>query len=648
MTESPTFFTPLSSPQVDVPAGQMFDNGSALNQLLDADQEKLLDLIENLRDYSVNEHVELPQVIICGDRSCGKSSVLEGILGQNFPRGEGPCTTFATEFVLRRTEPQITVNIIPADTKPGKEFKKTYYTSKNLEKLINSAKSHLQEVHKVPERSFFKDTLRIEVSNPNRPPLTFVELPGLISTNEDQPKEDIDVVYDLARKYMRGKKTIILAVLSAENYPVNQKVLSMVKEMDPNGNRTMGIITKPDKLKNGTKWEDRFLRYAKNDHRKYKFKLGWYVVRNCDKGEDGYSLEERNQKEDEFFADSVWERRLGSDQLGINRLRFRLSEVLEQHIRSALSTVVDNINRHSQEEFKGFGGPRSTLSGQETYLVEISHRFHRLVRQAVGKDYIDDRFFDDGSKNSAARKLRSFVERSNRDFRDVMYNRGHKWAVSDSPHYPAWPVTTGTETYGSHSVDAPKSILRAEYIQKAGNKLRERSSRQLPGTFDPRIVTPLFREQCSRWRDIAHAHIECVYKATCCLWYDAIIEASSKNENTANLLFEYLGDILGRKWDALELKLNEILTPYEKLQTTTLNPNFRSSVPYMGGIVKSFQNKLEEFGRKFKKGSTEYQVLAQLHGFISAAEKEPAEFASTASEVLDLVHNYYEVSPRLE
>jgi len=655
MTESDTFFTPVSSPQVDVPVAQMLDNSSALNQLLDADQEKLLDLIDNLRHSSISEYVELPQVIVCGDQSCGKSSVLEGISGQSFPRGEGLCTTFATELVLRRAEPQIKVKIVPADTKTSmKDWKEmTYDASENLEKLINSAKSHLRSIHKVPEGSFFKDILRIEVSNPNWPPLTLVDLPGLIqSANKNQSKKDIGVVHNLVKTYMRKKKTIILAVLSAENYVANQKALDMAKEMDPRGERTMGIITKPDKLENGTMKEDDFLHYAKNGHAEYKFTLGWHVVRNRGHGEDGYSLEERNRKEEEFFADSIWKRELGNDKLGINALRIRLSKVLGQHIRAALPGIIDDIHcqlQKCEEEIKGFGGLRSTLSDQKTYLTKISDRFQALVRKAVRNDFIDDRFFSKSSMHSAERNLRSFIECSNRRFQHVMYNRGHKWAVSDTSQYFAWSVTTGTEKHGFHSFDAPQSILREEYVEMVENKLMERSNRQLPSTFDPRIVTPLVHEQCSRWRVISHAHIEYVFMAARRLLYDAITEACMGNENTANLLSKYLiDDILERKWAALELKLNEILSPYEKLQVATLNPNFGSSVSYKRKFVKSIQRELDQCGQNLNEDSTEYQLVERIRKFISTAENEPTEFASTASDILDIMHNYYEVSPRLQ
>lgn len=64
--------------------------------------EQLLDVIDKLRSQGISRFIDLPQLILCGDQSSGKSSVLEAVSGLQFPAKTALCTRFATELILRR------------------------------------------------------------------------------------------------------------------------------------------------------------------------------------------------------------------------------------------------------------------------------------------------------------------------------------------------------------------------------------------------------------------------------------------------------------------------------------------------------------------------------------------------------------------
>ena len=73
-----------------------------------------LDDIDKLRSHDISDLVALPQLVVCGDQSSGKSFVLETISGIPFPTKDNLCTRFATEVVLRRTlDEQVSVTITP-------------------------------------------------------------------------------------------------------------------------------------------------------------------------------------------------------------------------------------------------------------------------------------------------------------------------------------------------------------------------------------------------------------------------------------------------------------------------------------------------------------------------------------------------------
>jgi hypothetical protein len=76
----------------------------------------LLDKIDKLFECNVGEYVNLPQLVVVGDQSSGKSSVLEGLTGLGFPRDSGLCTRHATQIIFRRAEGgerKISASIIP-------------------------------------------------------------------------------------------------------------------------------------------------------------------------------------------------------------------------------------------------------------------------------------------------------------------------------------------------------------------------------------------------------------------------------------------------------------------------------------------------------------------------------------------------------
>lgn len=85
----------------------------SMDSLRSTEQIELLDLVDSLRAEGLSEFTALPQLIVCGDQSSGKSSLLEAISGVPFPRKDNLCTRFATEVILRRaTESDIKVSLV--------------------------------------------------------------------------------------------------------------------------------------------------------------------------------------------------------------------------------------------------------------------------------------------------------------------------------------------------------------------------------------------------------------------------------------------------------------------------------------------------------------------------------------------------------
>lgn len=262
-------------------------NTLSLEALQSDEQCLVLDTVAQVRKCGLESILALPQLVVCGDQSAGKSSVLEALIEISFPRNDVLCTRFATEIIMRRaTIDSLAIKVIPDDERPSadkeaiKTFTETITDFEELPKTMDKA-MHIMGIGGTGSQSsaFARDILSVEIEGPSRPQLTLVDLPGLIQ-NETKgvTAADVELVREITDRYISQSRTIILAVVSATNDYANQGILTKVRKVDPDGERTLGIITKPDRLPAGSGSEAAYISLARNDD--IFFKLGWHVVKN--------------------------------------------------------------------------------------------------------------------------------------------------------------------------------------------------------------------------------------------------------------------------------------------------------------------------------------------------------------------------------
>jgi hypothetical protein len=147
------------------------------NPLQSQEHRDLLDVIDRLRSQGLSRFVDLPQIIVCGDQSSGKSSALEAISGLSFPAKDNLCTRFATELILRRaptTGIEISINPGLERTEAEKEEVRRVKFTGTIEELDLG---HVVEEAKTAmglnggSKVFSTDILRVEVSGPSQPHL---------------------------------------------------------------------------------------------------------------------------------------------------------------------------------------------------------------------------------------------------------------------------------------------------------------------------------------------------------------------------------------------------------------------------------------------------------------------------------------------
>ncbi len=101
--------------------------------------------------------------------------------------------------------------------------------------------------------TFFDDVLKIEICGPNQQHLSVIDVPGIFRnpTEGVTTDADIDVVRNMVNHYMKNPRSIILAVVPANVDIATQEILKMAGKFDREGQRTLGVLTKPDLVDRG-------------------------------------------------------------------------------------------------------------------------------------------------------------------------------------------------------------------------------------------------------------------------------------------------------------------------------------------------------------------------------------------------------------
>ncbi|KAI5456200.1 P-loop containing nucleoside triphosphate hydrolase protein [Mariannaea sp. PMI_226] len=509
-----------------------------------------LNQIEHIRSYGVGELVSLPQLVVCGDQSAGKSSVLEGITGIPFPRQDGLCTRFPTEIILRHSNaPQnIVASIRPHSSRSqvSQQSLKSYH--KKVDDL-SDLPSIIADVSKLmgirgfadngDSRAFASDALRIEISGPIGLHLSVVDLPGLISVaNEEQTEDDVDAVRDMVISYLQNSRTIVLAVLQASNDVANQGIIKLARQYDPAGQRTVGIITKPDLINEGT--ESKIALVAKNMDN-IKLKLGFFLVKNPSPSDlaEGIDMKTRSRRELQFFSSPLWATQgLDLERVGAEKLRCFLQDLLDTHIDRELPKVREEMKRSLadvEKQLHALGEPRPSIGHIRAFMIRLSMQFSQVTQAALDGNYHSmDQELVGGWESY---RLRAQIQHANTAFATEMRTKGEKMRLKAPSHSRESDNESTNETADQLTMTKSNMMdwIMEVYIRTKG--------KELPGNFNSALLGELFLEQSKPWSSIAELHLEKVLEMVS-VWVRQAIDRICQEEQLCQEVKEMLQEWL--------------------------------------------------------------------------------------------------------
>ncbi|KAJ5292914.1 uncharacterized protein N7443_008867 [Penicillium atrosanguineum] len=354
--------------------------------VLALDMKTLVKKIQDLSHLGIEDSkITLPKICVVGDQSTGKSSLIEGISEIKVPRSAGTCTRCPMEINLSENDPgeswKCTVFL---------SFRYWYDANKKIRAMLKKSeplgpwlqvvdqedelfitltdKGKIQDAiwwaqlailnpgadfHEyVPgkntltaqtfEVKFSPNVVRLDISGPNFPALSFYDLPGVISQAEHEAENYlVPLVENLVKHYISEENCIVLLTLSMTDDAGNSNAARLIGRIQGAKERTLGVLTKPDRLAS----YECFAQYKDIlEGKVYGLGHGYFVVRNNPDPDVLHGV--ARSEEDAFFADPFWSDKMADfhHRFGTRRLQIALSATLMEQIQKSLPSIIRQID----------------------------------------------------------------------------------------------------------------------------------------------------------------------------------------------------------------------------------------------------------------------------------------------------------------
>ena len=283
------------------------------------------------------KEIDIPQIVVVGSQSTGKSSVLENIAKQNFlPRGAGIKTRRPLVLQMIKAASRKRISNRSYDTWVEFLHKKdnVFTDMAKVQKEIESATDKICGQGKV----ISNEAIHLKLYSTKIPSLTLVDLPGLTKIPvQDQPKDIERRIEKLVRSYIEKENTIILAVSAGNVDIANSDSLKLAKEVDPTGSRTIAVITKCDLMENN----DESAAVLSGVSVDVKLGLIGVINRNNQQLDEKTPIEKILSIEEEYFLTNF----PGiADRMGTEYLTSQLCDILISHLKKCLPMLADKIS----------------------------------------------------------------------------------------------------------------------------------------------------------------------------------------------------------------------------------------------------------------------------------------------------------------
>ncbi|KAH6910213.1 P-loop containing nucleoside triphosphate hydrolase protein [Coprinopsis sp. MPI-PUGE-AT-0042] len=496
-------------------------------------RRQLLDLMNQLHSTGVQVDIDLPQIAVIGNQSAGKSSLIESISGITLPRAAGTCTRCPTECRLSHSSApwqcEVSLRFITdANGQPLGQARNTTFgdvirDKAQVEDRIRRAQRAILNPTKAPQvflddqedqtfedsLSFSSNCVSLKISGSGVADLSFVDLPGLIASVSSGKghSSDIGLVESLVTLYIKNPSCIILLTVACETDFENQGAHRIARQYDPEGKRTIGVLTKPDRIPTGE--ESSWLPFIRNE--KESLEHNWYCVKQPSSFDlrQNPSWADARRREDEFFSmTSPWSELDTHYQkyLRTSNLVERLSSVLSDLIAKRLPQIQTELERatiRARDALNALPPPPS-----DTPINEVFKRLSNFTDDLRAK-------FDEGVPTSEGvhQTMRPFQYKFRRAIRATApgfrpYEKKHAGTRQFvQPKFLDHEEEPDLQTESSVVFTSESNVIFVDEVLKRAQEAR---TRELPGHIPFEVLVQYSKEITAGWHEPSKALLQSV------------------------------------------------------------------------------------------------------------------------------------------
>ncbi|KAG8775025.1 hypothetical protein FRC15_000851 [Serendipita sp. 397] len=504
-----------------------FDLDNADERPIDASRQRVE--LKRCMDAAVaagaSMDIDVPQIVVLGSQSSGKSSLFEGISKVSLPRNSGTCTRCPIICrMVRKPDPwcckigimrEVDENGDPLPDPETIPFGPEIYSPDKVCERIQRAQLAILHSEMDPQEfvdgaifgtmrnGFSFNSIVVDIEGPDVIDLSFVDLPGLI-VDDDGETDNVERVKRMAIKYIERKCNLILLVFHCSDDIQNQGARRLARTYDPEGERTITVLTKPDKIDRGQEdpWRER-LRASDQ----------CFCVRQPNMTESrSMSWEGARRLEMEFFRKDPWvneyndpstQRRLGTENL-TNHLNKRLLDwivaklpAMQEDLRRRLRDIKDGLNRLPAEVANPIRRANELVWEFNEKLKETVNICNFKIPSLVGV---------------CRRSLEVYVNvliyhlfPRFRPFSGAEAKKGSKASFNEFPE--ALPKVPALPS-GVDAIPVPTTVYLDEVMQKCDIG----RTREMPGNYPYGVQKEFMENSVEIWRDQTESMLEDIFQ----------------------------------------------------------------------------------------------------------------------------------------
>lgn len=366
----------------------------------------IFDFVDAVREFKLD--LKLPQFVVIGAQSTGKSSVLERLMGMSIlPRGTGTVTRCPLDIRIRENKDlqktRVTIDSIPVENLPegyeepfpGGEFENEEQTQEAI-----AERMRLVSQGRKAEGGFSFESVVIKVEGKNLPTLSVIDLPGIITDagKTEQGQKEVEMTQKIASHFCSQDNSIVLLVLTAGAELRASPASTIIDRYDKDRKRTFNVVTRVDTIAKG----ESLLELLNSLNSQY------VALRNHnskDEDEKNFTPEQVSEKEKQFFLQNKDE--IPSQSWGIYSLMGCLQPLLANKIMESLPGLQDRISKNIDRIEQGLKELGEAIPNDPIDKSRFMSRYFARIKDSI-KRGIEG--YDRDTKRNILQELRKIFD----------------------------------------------------------------------------------------------------------------------------------------------------------------------------------------------------------------------------------------------